>query len=77
MIAQSTRIGRQRLIFSLRRQPNGIHRKQLGPQYRRMINRMLAPIEKILHLAVEQGELSSLPSEYSFCSGNPSLRSAI
>jgi len=56
---------RRSLLFSLRRQPDGIHHKQLDHQHRRMVNRMLAPIENILNSAVEQGELTSLANEYS------------
>jgi AcrR family transcriptional regulator len=56
---------RRSLLFSLRRQPDEVHRKQLDRQHSRMVNRMLAPIEKTLYSAVEQGELRNLPNEYS------------
>jgi AcrR family transcriptional regulator len=56
---------RRSLLFSLRRQTDGTHRKQLDRQHSRMVNRMLAPIEKTLNSAVEQGELRSLSNEYS------------
>ena len=56
------------LLFSLRRKPDEVNRKQLETQHRRIVNRMLAPIENTLKLAVDQGELRDLSNEYSTAS---------
>jgi AcrR family transcriptional regulator len=53
------------LLFSLRRPPDELHRKQFDRQHSRMVNRMLAPIEITLTSAVDQGELRNLSNEYS------------
>ena len=56
---------RRSLLFSLRRQPDDVDRKQLDRQHNRMVNRMLAPIEITINSAVDQGELRNLSNEYS------------
>jgi AcrR family transcriptional regulator len=53
------------LLFSLRRKPDDVNRKQLDRHHRQIVNRMLAPIENTLKSAVEQGELRDLPNEHS------------
>ena len=53
------------LLFSLRRKPDEVNRKQLDRHHHQIVNRMLAPIEKTLKSAVEQGELRALSNEHS------------
>ena len=56
---------RRSLLFSLRRKPDEVHRKQVERQHGHLVDRMLAPIETTLKTAVDQGELRNLSTEYS------------
>ena len=56
---------RRSLLFSLRRKPDEVHHKQNERHHGRIVSRMLAPIEKTLKSAVNQGELRDLPTDYS------------
>ncbi|MFC1997591.1 TetR/AcrR family transcriptional regulator [Chloroflexota bacterium] len=52
-------------LFSLRRKPGIAHPEHVQKQHAHHVKRMLAPLERTLQNAVEQGELRQLPNEYS------------
>ncbi len=52
-------------LFSLRRNPDKVHREQVEKQHGRLVRHMLAPLEDALHTATSQGELRQISDEYS------------
>jgi hypothetical protein len=55
-------------LFSLRRIPDKVEYEQVRKQHGRLVQQMLAPLEKTLQEAVAVGELRRLPEGYSLAS---------
>jgi AcrR family transcriptional regulator len=52
-------------MFSLRRKPDKANREQVKQEHRKMVRRLLAPLENAIQTATEQGELRALSEDYS------------